>query len=80
MLINSSRTCPLCRATVVAYGGRLMKCKCGLILDRDVIAVLNLQMWGAGVPPKALLELKSSMMGKPLVDQNTHFSINVYQG
>ena len=29
-----------------------MKCeKCNLILDRDVVAVLNLQMWGSGVTP-----------------------------
>ena len=38
-------------------------------MDRDVVAVLNFQMWGAnGVPPKAPLELSSSMMEKRLID------------
>ena len=55
---NTSKTCPLCSGYLVAYEGRLMKCeKCSLIMDRDVVAVLNLQMWGAGVPPRALHEL-----------------------
>jgi hypothetical protein len=41
-----------------AYGGRLMRCgKCNLIMDRDVVAVLNLQMRGAGFPQRALNEL-----------------------
>ena len=41
----SSKTCPLCQATMVAYEGRSMKCKkCGFTADRDVVAVLNLQM------------------------------------
>ena len=58
-----------------------MKCKkCSLIIDRDVVAVLNLQMWGlGGVAPKALLEALASMMGKRLVDQNSHLPIKVYQ-
>ncbi len=50
---NSSRTCPLCSGYLVAYEGRLMKCSCGLIVDRDVVAVLNLQMWGAGFTPES---------------------------
>jgi len=57
----SSKTCPLCQATMVACEGRSMKCKkCGFTADRDVVAVLNLQMWGSGVtlngdePPKVL--------------------------
>ena len=55
---NTSKTCPLCSGYLVAYEGRLMKCeKCSLIMDRDVVAVLNLQMRGAGVPPRALHEL-----------------------
>ena len=29
-----------------------MKCKCGFVGDRDVIAVLNIRMWGLGVAPK----------------------------
>ena len=50
---NSSKTCPLCSGRMAAYGGRLMKClKCGLVLDRDIVAVLNLQMWGSGVTRK----------------------------
>jgi len=49
----SSKTCPLCSGRMAAYEGRLMKCeKCCLVLDRDVVAVLNLRMWGSGVPPK----------------------------
>jgi putative transposase len=55
---NTSKTCPLCSGYLVAYGGRLMKCeKCNLIMDRDIVAVLNLQMRGAGFPPRALDEL-----------------------
>jgi len=66
---RSSKACPVCRATLVAYRGGLVKCKkCGLLLDRDVVAVLNLQMWGSGV-----------MMGKRLVDRDLHLSMKVYQ-
>jgi len=55
---NSSRTCPLCSGSMASYEGRLMKCmKCNLILDRDIVAVLNLQMWGHGFAPKAFDEL-----------------------
>ena len=51
---NSSKTCPLCSGSMASYGGRIMKCeKCNVILDRDVIAVLNLQMRGAGFPQRA---------------------------
>ena len=50
---NSSKTCPLCSGRLATYEGRLMKCeKCGLILDRDIVAVLNLKMWGLGITPK----------------------------
>ncbi len=48
---NSSKTCPVCSGRLSAYRDRLMKCKCGFIQDRDVIAVLNLRMWGLGVTP-----------------------------
>ena len=76
----SSKTCPLCQATMVAYEGRSMKCKkCGFTADRDVVAVLNLQMWGLGVAPKAPLEALASMMGKRLVNQNLLISMKVYQ-
>jgi len=35
-----------------------MRCgRCDLIMDRDVVAVLNLQMRGAGFPQRALDEL-----------------------
>ena len=61
----SSRTCPRCSGRLAASEGRLMRCgKCGFEADRDVVAVLNLQMWGLGVAPKALLEAPASMMGK----------------
>jgi len=78
---NSSKTCPLCSGSLAPYEDRLMRCKkCGLILDRDIVAVLNLQMWGSdGVTPKALLAHLRAMMGKQLVDQNSHFSMKVYQ-
>ncbi|MEM0328188.1 MAG: hypothetical protein QXN53_06410 [Thermoproteota archaeon] len=35
---------PLCSGSMASYEGRLMKCK-----DRDVVAVLNLQMRGEGL-------------------------------
>ncbi|MEQ9713897.1 MAG: transposase [Candidatus Asgardarchaeum sp.] len=77
---NSSKTCPLCSGRMAAYEGRLIRCKkCHLILDRDVVAVLNLQMWGSGVTPKALLGASASMMGKRSVDKNSFISMKVYQ-
>jgi len=54
-LKNSSRTCPPCSGSTASYEGRLTKCN--LILDRDIVAVLNLQMWGHGFAPKAFDEL-----------------------
>jgi putative transposase len=55
---RTSKTCPLCLGSLASYEGRLMKCeKCNLILDRDIVAVLNLQMRGAGFPQRALNEL-----------------------
>jgi transposase len=52
---NTSKTCPLCSGYLVAYRGRLMRCeKCSLTMDRDIVAVLNLQMRGAGFPQRAL--------------------------
>ncbi|MBS7612557.1 transposase [Candidatus Bathyarchaeota archaeon] len=29
---------------------------CGLMMNWDIVAVLNLQMWGSGFTPKALYE------------------------
>ncbi|MEM3790416.1 MAG: transposase [Thermoproteota archaeon] len=55
---NSSKTCPVCSGSMASYLGRLMKCeKCGLAMDRDVVAVLNLQMRGEGFPQRALDEI-----------------------
>jgi len=55
---NSSKTCPLCSGRMAAYEGRSMKCEeCNTVIDRDVVAVLNLQMRGAGFPQRALNEL-----------------------
>jgi len=51
---NSSRVCPACGGWLIPQEGRLMKCSCGFIEDRDFIAVLNLRMWGSGVIPKGL--------------------------
>ncbi len=49
----SSRTCPACSAPLKAYRGRLMRCEgCGLIIDRDEAAALNLRMRGARGSPK----------------------------
>ncbi|MEM3415402.1 MAG: hypothetical protein QXS21_06640 [Thermoproteota archaeon] len=43
---------PLCSGSMASYEGRLMKCK-----DRDIIAVLNLQIRGEGFPQRALNEI-----------------------
>jgi putative transposase len=65
---NTSRTCPLCSGYLVAYGGRLMRCeRCNLVMDRDVVAVLNLQMRGVGFPQRALNEIiEREGLGKDL--------------
>ena len=55
---NTSKTCPLCSGYMVAYEGRLMRCeKCDMVMDRDVVAVLNLRMRGEGFPQRALNEI-----------------------
>jgi len=55
---NSSKVCPVCSGSMASYLGRLMKCKeCGFVMDRDVVAVLNLQMWGEGFPQRAPNEI-----------------------
>ena len=55
---GSSKTCPLCSGYLVAYGGRLMRCgKCVLVMDRDVVAALNLQMRGGEFTQSALHEV-----------------------
>ncbi|MEM0262596.1 MAG: transposase, partial [Nitrososphaerota archaeon] len=55
---KSSKTCPLCSGSMASYGGRIMKCEeCGLKMDRDVVAVLNLQMRGEGFTQRALNEI-----------------------
>jgi len=59
---NSSKTCPFCSGSLAAYRGRFMKCSnCGLIADRDVVAVLNLRMWGLGVTPNGDEPLKGDV-------------------
>ncbi|MEM3789523.1 MAG: hypothetical protein QW260_00305 [Thermoproteota archaeon] len=43
---------------MASYEGRIMKCKDrDIILDRDVVAVLNLQMRGEGFTQRALDEI-----------------------
>ncbi|MEM0489055.1 MAG: hypothetical protein QW707_07670, partial [Candidatus Bathyarchaeia archaeon] len=74
------KVCPLCSGSMASYGGRIMKCeKCNVILDRDVIAVLNLQMRGAGFPqraPNELIEGEGLCMSiKDYVAQNPFFLI-----
>ncbi|MEM2027005.1 MAG: transposase [Candidatus Bathyarchaeia archaeon] len=55
---KSSKTCPLCSGSMASHGGRIMKCEeCNVILDRDIIAVLNLQMRGAKFPQRAPNEI-----------------------
>ncbi|MEM3832953.1 MAG: transposase [Thermoprotei archaeon] len=55
---NSSKTCPACSGSMASYLGRIMRCEeCGLTMDRDVVAVLNLQMRGIGFSQRALNEL-----------------------
>jgi transposase len=40
-----------CSGYLVAHGGRLMKCKkYNLTMDRDIVAVLNIQTRRAGLP------------------------------
>jgi hypothetical protein len=57
---------------MASYEGRLMKCgKCSTVTDRDVVAVLNLQMRGAGFPQRALYEL---IEGEELSRGNDHHS------
>ncbi|MEM3576728.1 MAG: zinc ribbon domain-containing protein [Thermoproteota archaeon] len=49
---------PLCSGSMASYEGRMMKCeKCGLAMDRDVVAVLNLQIRGEGFTQRALDEI-----------------------
>ncbi|MBS7659870.1 MAG: zinc ribbon domain-containing protein [Candidatus Bathyarchaeia archaeon] len=51
ILKTPPKPCPLCSGSMASYGGRIMRCeKCGLAMDRDVVAVLNLLMRGAGLP------------------------------
>ena len=70
---NSSKTCPVCSGRLSAYRDRLMKCNnCGLIADRDVIAVLNLQMWGSGVTPNGDKLLK--LCSRSDVSQSGYYS------
>jgi len=77
---NTSRTCPLCSGSMAAYEGRSIRCrKCGLILDRDVVAVFNIRMWGSGVTPNALLEAFASMMGKQLTGKGLQLPMKVCQ-
>ncbi len=39
---NSSRTCPECKSTDTVVKNRVLKCKCGLRMDKDSVAVINL--------------------------------------
>ena len=65
---------------MVAYRGRLLKCvECSLILDRDVVAVLNLQMWGSGATPKALLARLKGDDGETVDRSSPQMSMKVYQ-
>ena len=74
---NSSKTCPVCSGRLSAYRGRLMKCKCGFVQDRDIIACLNLRMWGSGVTPNGDKLPKVLSFGSD-VSQSGHMSIKDY--
>ncbi|MEM3833071.1 MAG: transposase [Thermoprotei archaeon] len=55
---NSSKTCPACSGSMASYLGRIIRCEeCGLTMDRDVVAVLNLQMRGIGFTQRAPNEI-----------------------
>ncbi|AFK21823.1 RNA-guided endonuclease TnpB family protein [Pyrococcus sp. ST04] len=50
---NSSRVCPVCGGRLIPREGRLVECpNCGLVEDRDFVAVLNLRMWGVWGSPE----------------------------
>jgi len=60
---HTSTTCPLCAGHMVAYEGRLVKCKkCGLVADRDVVAAINLQMWGVRGAPERVRALAEKLL------------------
>ncbi|CAB49750.1 RNA-guided endonuclease InsQ/TnpB family protein [Pyrococcus abyssi] len=70
---NSSKTCPACGGHLIPQEGRLMKClKCGLVEDRDFIAVLNLRMWGSGVTPKGLEVSRASTLNERPMKTNPY--------
>ena len=49
----TSKTCPVCSGRLTAYRDRSMKCRdCGLVVDRDEAAALNLRMRGARGSPE----------------------------
>ncbi|MEM1585974.1 MAG: zinc ribbon domain-containing protein [Candidatus Bathyarchaeia archaeon] len=55
---NSSKVYPDRKPCFQNRLGRLMKCEeCSLIMDRDVVAALNIQMRGVGFPQRALNEI-----------------------
>jgi len=77
-LLNSSKTCPLCSGHLVTYEGRLVRCEnCGFIHDRDVIACLNLRMWGLGVTLNGD-ELPKVLSFRSDVSQSGRMSIKGY--
>ena len=55
---RTSSLCPICGRKLSPNGQRLLKCKCGLEVDRDVVGSWNirlrgLKMWGVSVPPES---------------------------
>ncbi|MCD6538456.1 IS200/IS605 family accessory protein TnpB-related protein, partial [Candidatus Bathyarchaeota archaeon] len=53
---RTSSLCPICGRKISPNGQRLLKCKCGLEVDRDVVGSWNirlrgLKMWRVSVPP-----------------------------
>ena len=62
----TSSLCPICGFRLEPNGHRVMKCNnCGLELNRDVIACLNLlKMKGAWFPPDSLRMTSTSDEGR----------------
>ena len=61
----TSSLCPICGLRLEPNGHRVMKCKCGLEMDRDIIACLNLlKMKGAWFSPDSLRMTSTSDEGR----------------
>ncbi|MEM1587043.1 MAG: transposase, partial [Candidatus Bathyarchaeia archaeon] len=56
--VNPKNSSKVCSESMASYLDRLMKCEeCGFVMDRDIVAVLNIQMRGEGFPQRAPNEI-----------------------